>query len=357
MLDMVRVVAKLERGGAQLSLLRISAALRSRGVRTRLLCGWADPEGMALAAEYGFRPEVFGECGNLQWRVERRFADWLRPRLRDARLVHAHMFGAWWAAGQALDGDVPLLASEHNPYAWPALPQLEAMREGLRRVDRFYAHGPGARDSVLAAGLPAARMREGVSPIVGMDAVPVPALPRPRLVFAGRLHEEKGPDVLLEALALAPTLPHLLMLGAGHLEASLRERSERPDLRHRVTFCGWQQDPGAFMAGATALVVPSRDEAWSQTAVLGMALGVPVVGTDVEGFALTLSAGRGIAVPPADAAALARALLEVTAGQRGTDLAGARAWARGFELGRLAGVYEADYRQLAGAPSVTEATG
>ena len=56
--------------------------------------------------------------------VERRpwslpaFVAWLVPRLRDADVVHAHMLGAWWAAATAAPDDVPLIASEHNGYAW-----------------------------------------------------------------------------------------------------------------------------------------------------------------------------------------------------------------------------------------------
>ena len=46
--------------------------------------------------------------------------DWLTPRLADAPIVHAHMFGAWWAAGRAMPAGVPLVASEHNDLTWPA---------------------------------------------------------------------------------------------------------------------------------------------------------------------------------------------------------------------------------------------
>jgi hypothetical protein len=55
-----RVVAKLERGGAQLSLLRIARALAARGHRTRLLAGNATVEGIALARDHGLTVEVMG---------------------------------------------------------------------------------------------------------------------------------------------------------------------------------------------------------------------------------------------------------------------------------------------------------
>jgi hypothetical protein len=55
----VRVLGVLEPGGAQLSALRLSAALRRHGVTTTLLAGDATPPGMALAARYGFAAEAF----------------------------------------------------------------------------------------------------------------------------------------------------------------------------------------------------------------------------------------------------------------------------------------------------------
>jgi len=47
------VVSKLELGGAQLSLLRVSRALAARGHRTRLFAGAATPSGVELARSFG----------------------------------------------------------------------------------------------------------------------------------------------------------------------------------------------------------------------------------------------------------------------------------------------------------------
>jgi glycosyltransferase involved in cell wall biosynthesis len=117
----------------------------------------------------------------------------------------------------------------------------------------------------------------------------------------------------------------------------------------RVRFTGWQARPCGSIAGAAVLVVPSRDESWSQTAVLGMALGVPVIGTDVDGLPDTLGQGRGIVVPAGDPAALAAAIDDVLAGRRTTDLAGARRYAHGFSVDRVTATYAAAYRELAAA--------
>jgi hypothetical protein len=152
----VRVLGVLESGGAQLSALLLSAALRRHGVATVLLAGDATPAGVALAARYGFAADVFrvSELVNpdsLQWTPEPAFADWLHLRLLPADLVHAHMVGAWWAAARAVPPLVPLVASEHNEMSWPGGDHTAQARVAARRVDLFFAHGPAV--SAWAAGL------------------------------------------------------------------------------------------------------------------------------------------------------------------------------------------------------------
>ena len=334
-------------------MLRVMRELRGHGIASALLCGWATPAGIELARQHGVEPEVWGDGGNLQWVPEPRFAAWLGPRLGAADLVHAHMFGAWWAAARAAAPDTRLVASEHNRYVWPGRPRSAEMREALARVDVFFAHGPSARATVLAHGLPVTRVREGISPVTGTDARPAPGLPSPRIVFAGRLHADKGPDILVEALALLREPPPTLILGDGPLRGALQRRLRELGLAERVSFCGWVNDPGSYIAGATVLAIPSRDEAFSQTAIIGLAHGVPVIGTDVDGFPATLGDGRGVIVPPEDPQALAAAL------ERALDDSLPRPAplhdvAERHTPARVAAIYESTYRSLV-APGAVRA--
>jgi glycosyltransferase involved in cell wall biosynthesis len=341
-----RILAKLEPGGAQLSVLRIAQALWARGHRTRLLVGYATDAGIALARAHGIEPELMGVQEDLQWRCDPAFAAWLEPRLVDADIVHAHMLGAWWATGHAVAAGVPFAASEHNDLLWPGEPQWAAMAEVAGRIDRFYAHGPGARAAVLRAGVREERVARGISPVVGFGVVERPGLPSPRIVFSGRLDPDKGPDVLVEAIARMAVPPPVLFLGAGRLESTLRARIDEAGLKRVVRLCGWVDDPAAWVAGASVQACPSRDEAFSQSAVLAMGLGVPVVGTRVDGFPETLASGRGLIVEPEDPAALAAALEDVLCGRTRTDLSGARTWARQFRIEEVVSRYEHDYLEL-----------
>ncbi len=355
---LARVIADIEPGGAQLHVLRVTRALAAHGIHTRLLAGNANAAGLRLFEQAGVEVDLLGSPERLQYGADDGFAAWLAPRLHGADVVHAHMFGAWWAAAHAVAPGVPLVASEHNPLRWPGPALLAELHGALPRVDRFFAHGRQAAFAVLMAGLPPERLRPGVSPVVGLDARPRPGLPSPRIVFTGRLHPEKGPDVLLDALARLPGRPPAYLLGAGPLEGALRRQARRLGLEGDVTFAGWQDDPAPWVAGASVLAQPSRDEAWSQSAVLAMGLGVPVVGAEVDDLPVTLGEGRGLLVPAEDPAALAGALADVLAGRRLPDLAAGRAYAEGFRLERVAALYAGTYAELApAARRVTAAAG
>jgi glycosyltransferase involved in cell wall biosynthesis len=77
-----------------------------------------------------------------------------------------------------------------------------------------------------------------------------------------------------------------------------------------------------------------------------MGLGVPVLGTRVDGFPETLANGRGLIVEPNDPAAIAAALEDVLSGRRSTDIEGAREWAQQFDIERVASRYERDYVEM-----------
>jgi len=264
------------------------------------------------------------------------------------------MFGGWWAATEAAPPGIPVVASEHNALRWPNEPQLEAMVAALAGIDRLFAHGPVVRRQFEALGYAPQRLREGVSAIETAGA-PIPGLPQPRLVFAGRLHDEKGPDLLIEALGRIQRPPATLVLGTGPMAAWLAARVAELDLGG-VRFLGWQPQPARFLRGAAVCVVPSRHESWSQTAVTAMALGVPVIATAVEGLPMTLASGRGVLVPPEDPQALADAISGVLNGRIRPDIRNASSYAARFTTARVTDVYEQEYRELVASTGPARAT-
>jgi Glycosyl transferases group 1 len=314
-----------------------------------VLAGDATPAGLALAARYGFAAEAFRVselvgARSLQWTPEPVFAGWLGPRLSPADLVHAHMVGAWWAAAQAVPPDVPLVASEHNEMSWSGGDYTAQAREAARRVDLMFTHGPAVRHWAAGLGL-GGRLREGRSSVEGLSARPWPRLAWPRVTFTGRFRADKAPEVLVEALALLEAPPAAYLVGDGPARQALAQLVRARGLRAVVRLPGWSYRPACYVAGASVHAVPSREESWSQSAVMALGLGVPVVGTAVDGLARTLGDGRGVLVPPGDPPALAAALGRVLAGEH-PDPGPGRAYARQFTPGAAAAAYLDAYRHL-----------
>jgi glycosyltransferase involved in cell wall biosynthesis len=186
----------------------------------------------------------------------------------------------------------------------------------------------------------------------GVDTVryrPVPERPRRedgglRLLFVGRLVHQKGLDLLLEALAVAPRDVTLDIVGDGPEREALIGQAHRLGVSGRVRFLGWlDRDalPAHFQA-ADAFAFPSRDEGMPNAVLEAMACGLPVIATDVRGLAEVVVDGRsGWLVPPEDRTALAAAIghcradpaLRVRRGAEGRLLAETRFSWRATALG------------------------
>ena len=137
-----------------------------------------------------------------------------------------------------------------------------------------------------------------------------------RIVCVGRLEPPKGPDILVEAMALlrdAATPVRLALVGGGSLDRQLRSRVERLGLGDRVDFTGpLPPDRIAHvLADADLYVQPSRREGFGVALVEAMATGLPAVATASGGPADIVGPGDGMLVQPGDAAALAEGIAEV----------------------------------------------
>jgi glycosyltransferase involved in cell wall biosynthesis len=153
--------------------------------------------------------------------------------------------------------------------------------------------------------------------------------------------------VLVEAISLLNRRDlSVYLLGDGPLRRRLTDQIRLHGLSDRVFMPGWVDNPWSYVAGSTVHVVPSREEAWSQSAVLGLGLGVRVVGTDVDGLADTLSRARGVTVGADDPLALSEAISDALAGRASIDRAGAIRYARQFTVARVADFYLAEYQAM-----------
>ncbi len=108
------------------------------------------------------------------------------------------------------------------------------------------------------------------------------------LGYAGRLHEVKGVDLLIEAMAiLLKQSPRyrLLLLGHGPDQPTLEKRVQQLGIQQHVQFLGFRRDVAEFMNAFDIGVVPSRQEPFGIVALEFMRAKVPLVCSDADGLA------------------------------------------------------------------------
>ena len=223
-------------------------------------------------------------------RLGRRMAQ-LRPDLvhideEPYNLATAH---ALWLARRA--GARSLFFSWQNIQRRYPLPFRLLERYVLRGVDYGLVGNQEAAQVWRAKGYrgPVAVIPQfGVDPDIFCPAARPAAAGRGFVVgYVGRLVEEKGVDLLLEALAGLEGTWRAYVQGSGPAGEALRAQARRLGLGDRVTFEDWipsDQMP-AYYRQLDAVVLPSRTrpnwkEQFGRVLVEAMACGVPVVGSD-----------------------------------------------------------------------------
>ena len=134
----------------------------------------------------------------------------------------------------------------------------------------------------------------------------------PLWLAVGRLVYYKALHVALHALARIPG--KLILIGAGPLEAELKDLARRLGVHKRVIWRGYvsHDELVACYRAATALWFPSnaRSEAFGLVQVEAMASGCPVINTDIVGSGVpwvSQNETSGLTVPVNDPEALAAA--------------------------------------------------
>jgi glycosyltransferase involved in cell wall biosynthesis len=214
-----------------------------------------------------------------------------------------------------------------------------ARRRGARRTERALVPAPPRPDAAPAA---ATRMALGLPDDGAL------------LVTVARLAPQKGLDLLAEAAgALADTGVVWLVAGDGPLQEDLERRVAAALLPVRVL--GRRDDVADLMAAADVVVSTARWEGqplWIQEA---LALGAPVVATDVGGTR-EVTGDAAVLVEP-DAGRLAAAVTALLADPDARADLAARARRRAADLPDLTGtlrqldrVYRAAQDDVAGRP-------
>lgn len=130
------------------------------------------------------------------------------------------------------------------------------------------------------------------------------------LIGVGRLHHDKGFDVLLRAFStIADRHPgwSLTILGDGEERPHLEKLLGELGLADRVVLPGRVKDPYTHLQRASLFVLPSRVEGFPLALCEALACGLTAVATDCAGGVRDIirNGVNGVLVPVDDAAALA----------------------------------------------------
>jgi glycosyltransferase involved in cell wall biosynthesis len=141
-----------------------------------------------------------------------------------------------------------------------------------------------------------------------------------KVVAVGRLVEQKGFSLLVEAVGLAAKAGQqveVTLIGDGPLQASLEQLAEQHGVRDRILFAGrvGHAQTIATMCASDVLIAPSviaknGDRDGIPNVILeAMACGLPIIGSAVSGIPEVVRTGdTGHLVPPEDAAAVAQGI-------------------------------------------------
>ena len=264
----------------------------------------------------------------------------LRRRLRACGARHLCVHFGTNAASVAmlcrLLGGPPYSVTIHGPEEFDA-PRPLALREKIQHAAFVVAISQFTRSQlyrwcqrrdwekihVIHCGLNEVFLPRAVAPVPD----------RPRLVNVGRLSEQKGQLLLIEAAGHlhAQGLDfELVIVGDGELRGELERLIDKQGLRGRAWITGFLDNDGVRreLEAARALVMPSFAEGLPVVIMEALALGRPVIGTYVAGIPELVEPGRSGWLVPAGAveplvAAMAAALTADTAQLQAMGQAGA----------------------------------
>lgn len=171
---------------------------------------------------------------------------------------------------------------------------------------------PRQKISVIPNGVDSASLKS-VSP-ADLTSLGIPDGSK-TFITVGRLEQQKGIDVLLDAAAevlLKVPNSEFLIVGAGHQRTALVQQAQRLQIEKHVHFLGHRTDVPELLRACTAFVLPSRWEGMSNAILEAMAIGIPVVATAVEGTTDLIHDGTtGRCVPVDHPRELAKAIIDV----------------------------------------------
>lgn len=288
-------------------------------------------------------------------------------RIHGVEVLHTHGYHA-----DVVDGavarrlHVPVVSTQHGftgggwrnrIYEWL---QVRA----YRRFDGVIAVSAPIVQRLTKGGVAAARVHHlpnawceipGVRPLSRVEAREALQVPRggPRIGWVGRISAEKGPDVMIEALArLKRPHVHLSVIGDGPMRHQVQAAAAARGVNPQVSWHGLVPDAGRLLQAFDVVVLSSRTEGTPIILFEAIAAGTPVVTTAVGGVPDVVTDREAVLVGSEDPGALALGIARVLddrAGGLARATAATERIAFKFAAGPWVERHVALYEQLTGA--------
>jgi glycosyltransferase involved in cell wall biosynthesis len=301
---LLQAIAGARHGGAETFFLRLAAAFQRAGELQRVLIR-RDPARTQTLGAAGVAVAELAFGGPFDWITRRAFR-------REIAAWRPDIVLTWMSRATRLcpTGDFVHVARLGGYYDL----------KYYRRCHRLIGNTRAIIDYAVAAGWPRERIEylPNFVPDAGCSAKRAARDGAPLALALGRLHPNKGFDLLLEALAATRDV-RLWIAGDGPMRPPLERLASRLGIADRVRFLGWREDVPALLASADLLVCPSLHEPLGNVVIEAWSAGLPVVATASDGPAGLIEDGEsGVLVPlPGEpgggAEALARAIERVAA--------------------------------------------
>lgn len=292
-------ITELFFGGAERCLTQLAIGLQQRGHDVRVLSIGSLPQGdqaqlVVALQDKGVAVEAGGwdrprQVIQAYWWLRERF---LRnpPDLLQTMLYHANVLATWAAKSVGVPVRIGgMRVAERSRFR----ELLEA--RAIAQMDALVCVSDSVARFATSAFPRAIRGLEVIPNAIDIDAIDhiAPAAwdqigwPNDSQVvlFVGRLHRQKGLDLLVEAIEpLLARYPEMrcCLVGEGPLRETLESVEERLG-RDRFRLLGWRRDAVAMIKACRLLVLPSRYEGMPNVVLEAMAVGKPIAATRVEG--------------------------------------------------------------------------
>lgn len=281
-------------------------------------------------------------------------------RSQNADILHTHGFRSdFLHGGVARSEEIAAVSTCHGfiDTSWRGRVYQWLQRRALRAFDAVVAVSSPIERRLLESGIAPRKIHlvpnayEPARSLPRHEARQLLNLPDAAIIgWVGRLSEEKGLDVGIEAFAQARLADaYLVVIGTGREEAALRELVKAKNLADRVLWRGAVPSAERLFSAFDVFLLSSRTEGTPMVVLEAMAAKTPIVATDVGGVPDVVDVSCAQLVRSGDINGIARALATTLSDREATRERVRRASERlrqGFDTASWLARYDSIYASV-----------